>query len=142
MTRHEHLQFCKICTNRKLDMKRGLLCGLTGEYADFEGTCKDFQEDEKEKERQFVKDLAATGHSQVGSATDYKKNKEQGGVIAFIGILIAVGTHAIADSIGFFILPYGAIIWGGIQYLRGVEQEKIYLARQEHEEKHDKAKSP
>ncbi len=42
MTREEHLKFCKTCLNRKTDMHKGLVCGLTNEIADFEGSCQSF----------------------------------------------------------------------------------------------------
>jgi hypothetical protein len=45
MTRDEQLEFCKKCTNRKMDFQKGLVCGLTNEKADFEDTCPDFNED-------------------------------------------------------------------------------------------------
>jgi len=45
MTREEHLSYCKICLNRKLDMKQGLVCNLTNKLADFEETCQEFKED-------------------------------------------------------------------------------------------------
>nr|WP_321409579.1 toxin-antitoxin system YwqK family antitoxin [uncultured Carboxylicivirga sp.] len=45
MTRQEQLEFCKKCTKRKSDINRGIICSLTNEKADFEGTCKDFEGD-------------------------------------------------------------------------------------------------
>jgi hypothetical protein len=42
MTREERLQFCQICTNRKMNLSQGLLCGLTNQKADFEGSCPSF----------------------------------------------------------------------------------------------------
>lgn len=39
MTREERLAFCRICTNRKFDMRVGLTCSLTGKVADFEEDC-------------------------------------------------------------------------------------------------------
>lgn len=47
MTREQHLQFCKICKNQAFDSKRGIICGLTNEIADFEQSCPDFDSDEK-----------------------------------------------------------------------------------------------
>lgn len=32
--------------HRKMDLKQGLICGLTGRPANFEGNCKEFQKDE------------------------------------------------------------------------------------------------
>ena len=45
MTRDAQLAFCKKCNNRKMDLQTGILCSLTDQKADFEGTCNDFQED-------------------------------------------------------------------------------------------------
>ena len=46
MNRTQQLQFCKVCTNRKMDMKQGLLCGLTDAKADFVNECPSFTKDE------------------------------------------------------------------------------------------------
>ncbi len=45
MTRQEQLVFCKRCTQRKMDLKSGLLCGITDAKATFEESCTNFQED-------------------------------------------------------------------------------------------------
>ena len=55
MTREEHLSYCKICLNRKMDMKKGLVCNLTNEIADFQETCENFKEDPiKKKELESI----------------------------------------------------------------------------------------
>ena len=48
MRRDERLRFCKMCMHRKMDLKQGLICGLTDRSASFEGNCKEFQKDEVE----------------------------------------------------------------------------------------------
>jgi len=45
MTRIEHLKFCSICIHQKDDMRRGIICGLTDQIADFEDSCGSFAED-------------------------------------------------------------------------------------------------
>ena len=45
MTRTEHLKFCSICINQMDDMRKGIICGLTEQIADFEDTCGSFAED-------------------------------------------------------------------------------------------------
>ena len=47
MEREKQLEFCKKCTNRKMDMKQGLICELTGQKAAFENECIDIKIDEK-----------------------------------------------------------------------------------------------
>ena len=44
MTREEHLKFCKICTNKRLDPNKGIVCKLTDAIADFEVECSSFEE--------------------------------------------------------------------------------------------------
>jgi hypothetical protein len=51
MTREEHLKFCKVCINRKMDMQQGLICSITSERADFENNCENYIIDEIEKEK-------------------------------------------------------------------------------------------
>jgi uncharacterized RDD family membrane protein YckC len=57
MTREEHLKFCRICTNQKFDMQKGIICRLTGQIADFEGSCVSFDEDIKLKESLYSQRL-------------------------------------------------------------------------------------
>ena len=52
MTREEQLKSCTICTHRCMDMHKGMLCGLTQNAANFEGECPNFEQDEKEFQKQ------------------------------------------------------------------------------------------
>ncbi len=51
MTRAEQLAFCKVCVNQKKDLERGIVCGLTGEIADFEASCESFERDISKEEK-------------------------------------------------------------------------------------------
>jgi hypothetical protein len=55
MNREHRLQYCKICKNQKMDLKNGLVCGLTNERATFDVECSNFIKDnflvKKEKEK-------------------------------------------------------------------------------------------
>ena len=137
MTKNERLVFCKICTRRKMDIKRGLICSLTNSEADFELECLDFEKDQQEKDRLLNIELASVGHENVGDALDAKKNKERGSWILVIGILITLISHSISASIGFFIITYGAIIYGARQYMKGVKQEKILQKEIAQDEEND-----
>lgn len=55
MTREEQLKSCTICTHRCMDIHKGVLCGLTNEFADFEDSCPNFERDEKEIQKQEYK---------------------------------------------------------------------------------------
>lgn len=69
MTREERLVFCQTCSYRKLNMKVGLICSLTGKMADFEKNCPDYNKDEKfikqEIENKKEKELAEVGRKKT-----------------------------------------------------------------------------
>jgi len=65
MTREEHLSYCKICLNRDLDIKQGLICTLTESLADFKETCHSFKEDPITKNKLD----AVPSYQEVESAT-------------------------------------------------------------------------
>jgi len=50
VNRAYHLAFCKICTNRKNNFKKGLVCSLTNNIADFNDNCSFFDLDRLEFE--------------------------------------------------------------------------------------------
>ena len=45
MERRDQVKICQQCKLRKMNFSRGLLCGLTDEFADFEGSCESFEKD-------------------------------------------------------------------------------------------------
>jgi predicted RNA-binding Zn-ribbon protein involved in translation (DUF1610 family) len=45
-----------------------------------------------------------------------------GGIICFIGLAVTVGSYVAAEPGGVFLLAYGPIIFGGIQFFRGCIQ--------------------
>lgn len=67
MTREEQLKFCSVCNHRKMDMKQGMLCGLTSAKADFDTACPNYDEDAKEKikneriEQEYQETLTVSG---------------------------------------------------------------------------------
>ena len=118
MTLEKRLDFCKICTNRKVDFKTGLVCNLTKQKPEFEDSCEFFVKDEKEAERKLKMklDAAGTAKSQNGSLNP-KKNINYGAFLTVAGVLIL-----------FFLslLIGGIILATGISFLiRGYSQKKI-----------------
>lgn len=69
MTREERLKFCKICDNKRMSLKEGLICTISGKVADFEESCPHFKENAQAKKEiaaleeynAFVKSSAGTG---------------------------------------------------------------------------------
>ena len=133
MTRDEHLAYCKICLNGKIDIHKGLVCTLTNEIADFESTCPEFKEDVVKKE-------------EIAAMPNYEEieNKEQldGGakwflwifalsvvntLISFFGgkisFIFGLGFTKLFDAIFFEI--YGKLNW--ISLLISINISVIFL---------------
>ena len=125
MTREDHLEFCSICTKRKMNLKVGLVCSYTDKIADFDTTCSTFELDKMQQEQMLLKKLAATGDGEGGDDINFKKNIQYGPVIALLGVLIMLVSFAI-DTSGYTIIPTGLIASGIFMTARGYEQKKIY----------------
>lgn len=119
MTREQHLKFCKKCTNRRLDMKVGLLCNLTGEMADFENECKSFKLDETVIEK--IDDTEAVEHNDLmyklsdknlekfRSEQEFPKAIITGIIVGIIGALLWGTITVITEfQIGFMAVAIGA----------------------------------
>lgn len=134
MTREEHLQFCRKCTNRKLDMKQGLLCNLTGEKADFEGECESFNLDntvvekvtEGEADAQEVPtiNLSDEQMEKLRSQQNYPLALIAGLVVGIIGaILWGAITVATEYQIGYMALAIGAGVGFSMKFTgKGIDQ--------------------
>ena len=119
MNREEQLKFCKKCLNRKLDMKIGLVCNLTGEKADFEGECASFQLDETVVEK--IDNVDAVEHSEAlgrlsdksiakfRSEQDYPKALIAGIIVGLLGAFLwGVITVSTGYQIGYMAIAIGA----------------------------------
>lgn len=49
MTREERVKICETCKHCQKDIERGILCGLTNEYADFDDKCHLYEPSEKQQ---------------------------------------------------------------------------------------------
>jgi hypothetical protein len=136
-TRKEQLAFCTICEHRQMDFKKGLLCGLTRSHATFDKSCNEFVEDEAEKIHRLVRDLDASGHQSAAKSLDASKNKENGLLIAVIGVIVVFISLSFMRLSGFIILPVGIILYGLRTFFKGLEQEKVYKRFEDFENKKD-----
>ena len=124
MIRDEMLKFCKVCRNREVDLKRGMICKLTGEYADFSENCPNYDYDEQEDKR-----LSAAQENIV-------KTEKIGGWLGFFlfqicaGILVSlilVFTSQWPEDVAVYYILQGLII---IPYmLMGVYTVYAFLRR-------------
>jgi hypothetical protein len=124
MTLKERLEFCQICTNRKMDLKIGLICNLTDVKPAFEKFCPDFVKDEIEAERKLHLKMDAAGNVETSRGSKPRQNKIIGVVVFAIGLAVTVGSFTIGFG-SYVIIAYGAIIYGISRYIKGIHQERI-----------------
>ncbi|MBT31391.1 MAG: hypothetical protein CMO01_17185 [Thalassobius sp.] len=135
MTREEQLVFCNQCTNRKLDLKQGLVCSITGSKADFEGECPQFVKDEKVKEKPLDNEQALTMDDVSlrlsGDILESLRAEQNlvNGIIAgiLVGLLGAtvwcLVTVSTGFQIGYMAVAIGAGVGFGIRYFgKGIDQ--------------------
>lgn len=85
MTHAERIAICSVCTKRAFNPKQGIICSLTKEKADFEGSCADYHEDSKEVriEKQKIKSIQ--------SDTNKSNNKGRYALFIIGGLYVIVG---------------------------------------------------
>lgn len=110
MNREAQLTYCKKCNNRKLDLKQGLICSLTGEKANFEETCPSFSLDEAvvARQAQTTEPLdrdEATAQLKPEAFAQLQSEQNLGGAIV-AGIITGL---------------IGAILWGTITVMTGYQ---------------------
>lgn len=115
MTRAEHLVFCKKCINRKMDLKQGLICNITGEKADFDPECKNFIRDEDVPDELIPAGADALSPEDIDSLPQEVIDK-----------LIAEQKMAPGLIVGALVGIVGAIIWAAISI--ATEYQIGYLA--------------
>ncbi|WP_445747293.1 hypothetical protein [Polaribacter sp.] len=134
MTREQHLKFCRTCVNRRLDLRVGLLCNLTGKMADFENECASFQVDESVVEK--IDNTEAVVHEDVLnnlSERDLEKFKSEqelpkaiiaGIVVGIIGALLWGTITVITEyQIGYMAIAIGAAVGFTLRYVgKGIDQ--------------------
>ncbi len=78
------IDVCKKCKKKKLDLKQGILCGLTNEKPNFEKSCPNFDNDEAIKE---LKDISLKPNEQRSKI-----------VLSFIWIVLILEIFSLASS--------------------------------------------
>lgn len=134
MTRDEQLTFCKICTNRKMDVQLGLICSLTGEKAAFTNECSDFNLDDTVKielndteplENQDVKvNLSADAYERLRVEQNLPMGVISGLIAGLVGaVLWGLITVATGYQIGYMAIAIGAGVGFSMRHFgKGMDQ--------------------
>lgn len=57
MTREERIKICETCKHCQMNIERGILCGFTNEYADFDDTCHLYEPSNKQQAKTHTKQI-------------------------------------------------------------------------------------
>lgn len=133
MTRQEQLRFCSVCSHRQMDMKQGIVCGLTGAKADFEDACPQYELDpaqaakEEEKARkteEAIKNAAenprmrgATLFLFVGIISLVNLILELVGIRLIFGLGITTALHSLWGTAGLILSAVVCIAFMVLSYL-------------------------
>ena len=134
MNREEHLEYCQVCAKREFSMKKGLICSLTGEWADFDPLCDNYEPDQKAFDSRAVK-RALLAEEQLASDTSGLsrfgiKNGIVAGIILII-IAIAWFVVGIVSLNRIFLYPFGLVVLGIIAIIKGFGHTKKYLDKKQ-----------
>ena len=87
MTREERLKICENCRFCERDM-RGMICGKTNEYADFEGECKEFSPSKKYQSKQRWESFRKLEFVDTEAYVDYDIYSVVGAIYSIVTIVI------------------------------------------------------
>lgn len=122
MNRKEQLRFCSKCKHQAFDPKRGIICSLTGEQADFDEQCEHFSGSVEEVEAEIAdeikrqeqnEDIVASGrHFNMLELVIPGKRFFFTPIILYVNILMFVAM--VASGANLFSPTIGDLIkWGG-----------------------------
>ena len=125
MERGEHLKYCTTCVKREFNSKKGIVCSLTGDLADFDPTCNNFVFDsallEFERQKKLQKEQKIAEQDTFGLARFGLTKTIILGVLLILGGLIWL-TAGLKISLVFY-YPIAMIISGIILLFKGLFDE-------------------
>jgi|GEM_PF-1961698 hypothetical protein len=121
MTREQQLKYCKNCQNRKLDLQQGLVCNITGKLADFELVCENFVADNEALIANANKVIEEAGSDHLGLYG--KRNMLFGALLFAGGTIVTVLSYQSASHGGRYVVAWGAIAFGLVQFIKGAIQQ-------------------
>jgi antitoxin component YwqK of YwqJK toxin-antitoxin module len=137
MDTKDRLEFCKKCLHRNLDYKHGWVCSLTGNVADFEGTCENFKLDESVTKnetnvfsnKEINNELDASVLNKLREHQDFYYASVGGFLATLIGAFIwAVITVKTEHQNGYMAVGIGLLVGFTIQFFgAGIDKKFGFL---------------
>ncbi len=114
MTRNEYVKICSTCLQKEFDSNKGIICSITQEIADIDETCPEYSDDGKKQQKEMGSKIFNEGeHLEKVEDIENSSNDMIYGALWCIGGISAT----LADFGAIF---WGAIVFGGIQFLKGL----------------------
>ncbi len=135
----QRLEFCKICSKRKMNSKIGLVCSLTDQKPIFEDVCNEFERDEKEAEHKLSLMMDSAGNVETPDGSKPRQNKIIGILVFSLGLAVTIGSFLI-DFGNVVVIAYGSIIYGISRFIKGIHQERILKEYEEFNRKIEQQK--
>ena len=122
LTRAEHVAICQTCQKSVFNAKKGIVCSLTGEHANYDTlTCPDFLKDEVAFKRQIAAKERAEREQieseSFGFASKKGKNQVFGGIALILAGIVWIVTGLLFGRIFFY--PIALIVFGVINIVKG-----------------------
>lgn len=123
MTHEQRIEWCKVCLNRKMDPRQGLICSITGIRAAFETACDKQEIDETEREHLKARE-AQIESEEAGHPTDYMRNIKMGIFFILLGLVVMISSFFFPIMGVVAVVPYGIIAYGVAVLVRGLSQKQ------------------
>ena len=128
MTREERLKICENCAHCVRD-RRGMVCGKTNEYADFEGECKEFFPSKKYQSKQRWESFRKLEFVDTEAYVDYDIYSVVGAIYSIVTIVICCGVFIWASDNPTVAIPTLSIV---AVIVIGLATIAITLSRSKH----------
>lgn len=122
-TRQDYIAICQTCLKSKFDKKKGLVCSLTSEYADFiNEECPDYKAEEKAIRRQKAAKRRVSEEKEDQKGIFSGKASIIGGtILVILGLAWIILGLVLIER--FFFYPIVLIIGGIISINKGAEKK-------------------
>lgn len=137
LSRAQYVAVCETCTHHKSDFKKGIICSLSGEYANFETNCPSYEKDAQavrhvermqkhmqEESPAFATDAKSNANDVKGVFTTEQKMLNSGmigGILMIVGGVVWIVAGLAVNRIFFY--PIFLIIAGIIATVKGAAKK-------------------
>lgn len=126
LTRQEYVAICETCVKHKGDFKRGIVCSLTDDYANFDTTCPHYEKDELAVKRiarmkQHIQSESASTSGVFEAEAKMLNSGLWGGILMIVGGIVWLIVGLAINRIFFY--PFFLIIAGIVVLVKAANKQ-------------------